>query len=162
MNLTSSLRAELKKPLGMLTHDLTLINRDAVLITVGDEASKTLLEAGFKPKVVVYDGKTARKPVEVPKIVGEYGTRSTEVANPAGTLQEGVFKVFREALEDDGLTRVFVDGEEDLTALAAVNEAPSGSIVVYGQPGGGLVLIEVNEDIKEKVSKIIGEMEDGG
>ncbi len=161
MKLTQKLRIELKKPLGRLIPELIPLNEDKIIITVGDEASRTVLEAGIKPKIIVYDGLTARKPIEIPDIIKEYGFRRETVENPPGTLEKNVFKVFQKAFNTDSTFSVFVEGEEDLTALAAISEAPLDSIVLYGQPGGGIVLVEVDEVIKDKVSKIIGEMEDG-
>ncbi|MFH1403200.1 MAG: DUF359 domain-containing protein [Candidatus Altiarchaeota archaeon] len=161
MNLPPSLRPALKKPLGRLVSGLDSLSKEDVLITVGDEASKAVLSDGFKPKIVVYDGKTARQPIDVPESLEGYGDKSVTVENPPGTLQKRVFQVIRQALDYEGSTTVFVEGEEDLTALAAIMEAPNGTVVVYGQPGEGMVLVDVNEVIKKKVSKIIGEMEDG-
>jgi hypothetical protein len=52
-----------------------------------------------------------------------------------------------------------VSGEEDLLTLPAVLLAKNGSRVFYGQPGKGMVLIEVNAKTKKKVKKLVDEME---
>ena len=52
-----------------------------------------------------------------------------------------------------------MDGEEDLLALAAVLFAPFGSMVVYGQPKQGIVVIDVTEDSKRRIHDIVERME---
>jgi len=47
---------------------------------------------------------------------------------------------------------IVVDGEEDLAVLPCVITAPPGTVVLYGQPGEGVVLCEVDKfkDIAEE------------
>jgi GTP-dependent dephospho-CoA kinase len=161
MKLTPSLREELKKPLGALAKDASGIPRDAVVVSVGDTASDTLLAGGYSPKMVVYDGMTRRKGVGVSEAIAAYKAREHRVKNPPGHLEDAVLRLFRRLMRSEGASKVFVEGEEDLTALAAVKEAPLGAYVVYGQPGEGLVVVEVDADIKVKVGKMLKEMEDG-
>ena len=52
-----------------------------------------------------------------------------------------------------------VDGEEDLLALPAVLSSPEKSIVVYGQPGEGIVLVRVSAQSKKQVSKFVEQMQ---
>jgi hypothetical protein len=52
-----------------------------------------------------------------------------------------------------------VEGEEDLLTLVAVVEAPENSLVVYGQPREGLVVVKVDEKIKKRVKEIVDSME---
>ncbi len=54
-----------------------------------------------------------------------------------------------------------VDGEEDLAVLPCVLTAPPESVVLYGQPGEGVVLCEVDrfKDIaKEFMDKFKGDL----
>ncbi|MBD3387660.1 MAG: DUF359 domain-containing protein [Candidatus Altiarchaeales archaeon] len=161
MELTPRLREELKKPLGDVVTETSKIPVDAPLICVGDTASDTMLSAGYKPKLLVYDGRTGRHEIGVSETISSYDAVERTVANPPGKLEEGVFELFREVLDGGGPGRVYVEGEEDLTALAAIREAAVGSVVVYGQPGEGLVVVDVNEKTKNRVNKIIEDMEDG-
>jgi len=41
-----------------------------------------------------------------------------------------------------------VDGEEDLAVIPCVLMAPEGSLILYGQPGEGVVLVETDK-VKE-------------
>jgi len=162
MEITPRLRRELKKPLGAVVKDVSALPAGGLLVAVGDTASDTLLSAGLKPKLVVYDGRTGRRDVGVSKLIRSFSAEEYRVSNPAGCLTGEVFTLFKRLLNGGGPARVYVDGEEDLTALAAIMEAPSGAVVVYGQPGEGLVVVKVDEDIKAKVNRILEEMEDGG
>jgi GTP-dependent dephospho-CoA kinase len=161
MRLTPALREELKKPLGRVVKGTASIPKDAMLLCIGDRASDTLISAGFRPKLVVYDGYTQRRKVGVSKTISSYDVKEYRVKNPAGLLTEGVFKLFRKVLGGDSQGRVYVDGEEDLTALAAIAEAPVGAVLVYGQPNEGLVVVDVDDKIKEKVKNMLKEMKDG-
>jgi len=53
---------------------------------------------------------------------------------------------------------VLVEGEEDLLTIVAVLCAPEGSVVLYGQPGEGAVLIEVNRAAKKAFRELVASM----
>jgi uncharacterized protein (UPF0218 family) len=161
MKLTPRLRDELKKPLGRLVKDVASVSKEKITIAVGDVASEKLINAGFNPKLCIYDGKTERKDIVVNPSVRSYGVREVRVKNPAGFLMPEVFNAIRKLLSAEGESRIFVAGEEDLTTLAAISEAPSGALVIYGQPKEGMVVVEVDKKSKAKIAKIIEEMENG-
>jgi hypothetical protein len=50
---------------------------------------------------------------------------------------------------------IIVDGEEDLAVIPLVIAAPDGIIVIYGQPGEGIVLNEVDEGAKAKAAEML-------
>ena len=54
--------------------------------------------------------------------------------------------------------RVQVDGEEDLMAIIAIVIAPRGSVVLYGQPGVGVVAVEVGPGSKSRSRTILRKM----
>jgi hypothetical protein len=51
-----------------------------------------------------------------------------------------------------------IDGEEDLLALVAVLYAPEKSLVVYGQPNEGMVVVEVTKEKKTETCKFLEAM----
>ncbi len=51
-----------------------------------------------------------------------------------------------------------MDGEEDLLTLVAILVAPAGSIVAYGQPEIGIVLVRISEDKKDEIQALIDRM----
>jgi len=63
------------------------------------------------------------------------------------------------ALEDDELVHIVVDGEEDLLVIVAVLYAPEGSLVVYGQPGEGIVVVRVTGEKRAEAVGILKAME---
>lgn len=54
--------------------------------------------------------------------------------------------------------RITVMGEEDLLVLPVCIYAPDNSIVLYGQPNEGLVLVEVSTEIRNKVQTLLNLM----
>jgi hypothetical protein len=58
-----------------------------------------------------------------------------------------------------GSDLIEVDGEEDLLAIVAVQTSPIGSLVVYGQPNVGIVLVRVSETKKAETQAILDQMD---
>lgn len=77
--------------------------------------------------------------------------------NEAGMINLLAWNAIAEAIEK-GDSAVLVDGEEDLLTLVAVIAAPQGSLVVYGQPGEGIVLVRVTEGKKGEIEALIDGM----
>ena len=160
MKLSQEARAILKRPLGTLfAHKVAAIEhvrqlKPARLITVGDIVTYDFLKSGFKPGVAVVDFRVMRAPAleEVKKIINAHDVQVVRVKNPAGTLTSELISALQTAKP---LTKIIVDGEEDLATLPAVLMAPVGSVVVYGQPNEGIVLIEVTEQKKREVQNLL-------
>lgn len=154
-------RRIVRKPLGVLLDTEELRRRlkgfNGIVISVGDVVSQSLLEMGFKPGVCVVDGKTLRTCAHSVERF-QQGRIVLKLVNPPGTISEESWSIFKQALDSQPST-ILVEGEEDLLTLVAVETAPYGSLVVYGQPGEGVVLIEVNESSKKMVLEIVGTME---
>jgi hypothetical protein len=111
---------------------------------VGDVVTAELLAAGLKPDIVIVDFKVMRAPVsdEVKKVIDAYRVRTVKVKNPAGMISLEL----RRALEGASPPlKLIVEGEENLATLPAVLSAPIGSVIAYGQPREGVVLVEVTE-----------------
>ena len=51
-----------------------------------------------------------------------------------------------------------MNGEEDLLVLQICIEAPDKSVVMYGQPNEGLVIVEIMPDVRAKVQKLLNLM----
>ena len=130
--------------------------KPAKIIAVGDKVSENLIKSGLLPDTVIVDNKIMRKSVEPLKFDAE---KTFNVINPAGTITDEAYQTVGKAVNFAGRTKVLVDGEEDLLTLVAVLSAPEGSIVVYGQPRTGIVVVSVSEDSKIKFRKIVDRME---
>jgi uncharacterized protein (UPF0218 family) len=130
--------------------------KPAKIIAVGDRVSENLIKSSLLPDTVIVDNKIMRKPVASLKFDAE---KTFNVINPAGTITDEAYQTVGKAVNFNGRTKVLVDGEEDLLTLVAVLSAPDGSIVVYGQPRTGIVIVSVSEDTKKKFRKIVDRME---
>lgn len=155
------LRKKLKKPLGRLVSNLDEIH-DALIsryiISVGDKITESLLERKILPEICVYDGRIKRIKIEIPEVIKKFHAHEIHIKNPRGHLSQDAFKAIGEALASEVRTKIVVDGEEDLITLVAINLSPLNTLVLYGQPDEGIVVVEVNDNIKKKVEKILERM----
>jgi len=165
LRLPDELRSELKDPLGPIYTDAEELLAAATtpLVSVGDVVTYHLLEAGIVPAVALVDEQTERTAVDreiTERIASAAFDRRVEVSNPAATLTAALLEAMDEALERaPESTLLEVDGEEDLAALPAVALAPDGTSVVYGQPGEGMVLVRVDDELREQVCELLSRMD---
>ena len=160
--LPSSMRSELKEPLGEIYTDTeTLLETTGdPIVAVGDIVNYHLVEAGRRPDVAIVDGKTKRERVErrVLDAIEGFDDR-IDVANPQSTITDDLLEAFATAIDGEGSTVIVVDGEEDLASLPAVLGTPEGGTVVYGQPDEGMVSVPVDADSRERCRDLIGRMQ---
>lgn len=160
LTLSEEGRAYLKQPFGRLVKDqdvqnyLISIPKNAILITVGDRTTERCEDAGLSPFVEIVDGKERRERVSK-KL--QY-MKEVKVSNPAGMITEESVNAIAEALNGKVRVRIIVDGEEDLLVIPCIIHAKPGSIVMYGQPGEGLVSLKVDKKAKERVKRLIATM----
>ena len=162
--LTPELRARLKRPLGELLRGepdevfavLSERLRGRVVITVGDVVTSNALRHGLRPWAAIVDGRAMRRPVagELPQAAW---SKRLRVVNPPGTISEDAWSAVGMAVRGGDML-VLVEGEEDLLALVAVLCAPEGAVVLYGQPGEGVVLVEVDAAAKALCRELIASM----
>lgn len=128
----------------------------AKIVAVGDRVSENMLKAGIRPNVVIVDNRVMRKTITPIAVDVE---ETSVLRNPPGTIADEAWRVIGAALKNDKRTRILVEGEEDLLALVAAICAPQNSIVVYGQPREGVVVIKVTQGARRTFSDMIDEME---
>ena len=75
--------------------------------------------------------------------------------NPAGTITKDAITKIKFALSGQKSFILLVIGEEDLLTLPTCYFAPHYSLVCYGQPLEGLVLVRVNDSIRRKVKELM-------
>ena len=163
--LTPELRERLRRPLGKLIRGepeqvfkcVSELLGDRKLITVGDVVTANALRAGLKPWAAVIDGRAMRKPAEASELARGPWSKRLRLVNHPGTISEDAWSTVGTAVRE-GDTLVLVEGEEDLLALVAVLCAPEGAVVLYGQPGEGVVLVEVNAMMKQICREIVASM----
>ena len=164
MQLPNDLRDQLKNPLGNLIKDNDIdkeniikeISAESVLITVGDRTTENMLQLGLKPQIQIIDGLEKRNRRVVP--TDDAVNTNLSCRNPPGEITEESIQVIQKAFSSEPPVRITVDGEEDLLVLPVCMHAPKNSVVMYGQPNEGLVLIHVTPEMQAKVQKILDSM----
>ncbi|MDG7054637.1 MAG: GTP-dependent dephospho-CoA kinase family protein, partial [Nitrososphaerota archaeon] len=76
----------------------------------------------------------------------------------AGEITEQSIEIIEQAITSKPPVRIIVDGEEDLLVIPVCIYAPENTIIMYGQPNEGLVVVTVNEEIKKKTKSILEAM----
>jgi len=164
LKLPENLREDLKIPLGDLINDIdvnnkniqTKINPKSVLIAVGDRTTENMLQLGLKPQIQIIDGLEKRNQRIVP--VDDTINTNLSCRNPPGEITEESMQVIQKAFSCEPPVRITVDGEEDLLVLPVCIFAPENSVVMYGQPNEGLVIVHITPEIRAKVQKILDVM----
>jgi len=156
----------LKAPLGTLISGepyeiaeqlVDIINRERPrkVLAVGDTVTSTMVKHGINADVYIVDNRIMREKVKPTSIKG---VNRVYVRNPSGTITSEAWKAIKEVAGAPSRTKIIVDGEEDLLVLPAVMFAPQGSLVLYGQPHRGVVLVRVTKEKKDEIGKLIRAM----
>lgn len=149
---------ELKKPLGKLYPNfedaIETISSAQFLISVGDETFNNLITNDIIPNLGIIDNLIQRKnhTHDVLKI-----KNILKAKNPAGTITDNLWETIVTSLqlaENGDNQLIIIDGEEDLAVLPCILLAPNNTIVLYGQPNEGLVVLNV-DDCKIKAKKLL-------
>jgi len=141
-----SLRPTLQQPLGRLIagkeqiRKTLVARRGSVTVTVGDVATKTFLDAGIVPNLLVIDYLVGRQPYR------EHEGAIQKLKLPTVTVKSGPGHISKDAQAavrtwgnrikegKDASMLLVVDGEEDLLTLPVIVASPLGCFVYYGQP----------------------------
>lgn len=130
------------------------------VISVGDIVTFNLIKAGLVPDLSFVDDRTKRAPASDHIMHGTKHPRfkTITVENPPGVITEGLLHEVSKAMGSDSPIRIFVKGEEDLAALPAIAMAPLSSVVIYGLPDEGAVLVRVTESKKKEIQSLLNRM----
>ncbi len=164
MQLPDDLRDQLKNPLGNLISDndpnkeniIKKISTESIIITVGDRTTENLLQLDIKPQIQIVDGLEKRNKRTVP--IDDTVNTNLSCRNPPGEITDESIQVIQKAFSSEPPVRIIVDGEEDLLVIPVCIHAPENSIVMYGQPNEGLVVVTITPEIRAKVQKILDAM----
>jgi len=163
VHLPDNLRDKLKKPLGILLKDsdvtkesiLKNIPIESFVISVGDATTEKLIKYGIVPSLQVVDGVEKRIKRSMPS--GNV-TTTLNCSNPPAEITIESVKTIKKAFQSPTPVRIAVIGEEDLLVLPVVVFAPENSVVLYGQPNEGLVIVPINAEIRNKAQSIMDSM----
>jgi uncharacterized protein (UPF0218 family) len=163
--INDKIRVELKQPLGKLVigqppETMKYLKKELAkkkpskLFAIGDCITLNLIKFSIEADLYVVDNKIMRKPIQplpLEKI------KTIKVKNPAGTITKEAFEAIRKGSKSSSVIRILVDGEEDLLTLPAIKFAPIGTLILYGQPKRGMVMVRVTNTIQKKVDRILNQ-----
>lgn len=160
MHLPENLRDQLKEPFGILIKDSEITKQsiskysaqDSLVITVGDATTDKLIELGITPSIQIVDGLEKRAKRTPPSVKV---TTNLTCNNPAAQITQESMDAIKLAFSSPKPVRITVVGEEDLLVLPVCILAAEDSIVMYGQPNEGLVIVKITSEIKNKAQSII-------
>jgi uncharacterized protein (UPF0218 family)/MFS family permease len=128
------------------------------LVTVGDMTTYNALGAGLKPHIIVYDGKEGNKHVEksIKSSIHAYKGLYHRVSNPYGRITKEFWNVVRKVFPiKRKKAKIKIEGNNNFTLVPIILEAPAGTRIIYGIPGKGIVLVEVNKKIKNVCRELL-------
>jgi len=125
------------------------------LIVVGDVTSYYSFRAGILPDLYIIDKSTKRGKVSdnIDEILRKAGYRYIKVKNSPAVISSDLVNAIEDGFKEK--TGIIVDGEEDLAVIPVIILAPISSIVLYGQPDEGVVLVRIDKDLKGRVKGIL-------
>ena len=150
-----------KEPFGKLYPALNEVDRDFLenhfIISIGDATTNNILNADIIPRIGIIDNKIER---EISKHQIEYNAITLNVDNPPGTITDELWETIEKAkyLAKESNVLIVVNGEEDLAVIPCVLMAPEDTVILYGQPGEGLVVVEADK-IKDIAKKMLDHFE---
>lgn len=161
--LSEDLRKVLKQPFGPLLPNTKVnhneihkrLNKDKMIITVGDATTEILIKMGIIPSVQIVDGKEMRYARPLPE--SQFKTK-IEVQNPAGFISKDSIEAIITSIKAKKPVRIIVEGEEDLLTLPCIIFFPIGSVVLYGQPKKGMVIVKVDGKSKRNAITLMKKM----
>ena len=129
--------------------------------TIGDICTIKLIQKEIIPNLMIVDYKTKRH-VELTEmqmsIIESVKCKTVEVDNKPGTISQPLYFEIKNAIESEIITKIIVNGEEDLATLPVIKHSKIGAKVIYGMPDKGMVVVDVNQQAKERANKLLERM----
>ncbi|HIH99957.1 MAG TPA: DUF359 domain-containing protein [Nitrosopumilus sp.] len=160
MKLPDSLRDQLKIPLGILlpigqdnkANIQKYLSDDSYIITVGDRTTEKMIDFDLIPSLQIIDGLEKRIKRDILKLGSAF---ELKIDNPAAEITLESIEVIKKAFSLNPPIRLTVNGEEDLLVLPVCIHAPENSVILYGQPNKGLVLVQITTEIRNKAQALL-------
>lgn len=165
MKLPDSLRAQLKIPMGILIPENQVsksniekhLEKNSYIITVGDRTTEKMISFSLTPSLQIIDNYEKRVKREPTKNTITYTELSCN--NPAAEITPASIDIIKKAFASKTPVRLTILGEEDLLVIPVCIHAPENSVVLYGQPNEGLVIVKVTPEIRNKTQRLLDSME---
>lgn len=132
------------------------------VVVVGDNSLETYISQGWRYDVGVFDRRRQRHQWQSSII--DHLQPTAQVANPAGQITPELVASLLKLLQPwqqgswqlgQPPRHLFIDGEEDLAAVALALLLPLGSHLTYGQPNQGMMRVPITEQLKETFGQIL-------
>lgn len=152
MRMTKKAQERMQERIGLLItgeipvpyHILKKMIKGEKVIAIGDVVVENLLKVGIEPAMLIIDGKSRREDLETTIQC------DITVKNPQSEITDELVDAIKK-----GYKRILVEGEEDLAALPAILYSDENSVIVYGQPLEGIMVIRPTEENKNKVRETL-------
>ena len=172
MPLTQDDIRALKQPFGtlILDRDVTkekltsLLKNAKKVVSVGDATTFTLISFEITPDLSIIDGKERRSRSNIKRCIIDDNHNQIKVIefrchNRAGTISRDALSILHEALRISEPVSIIVEGEEDMLALPIFTILPNDSLVLYGQPLEGMVIVKIDNKVREKAKDLMSRVE---
>ena len=177
ISLSENVENQLKEPFGHLVNGSEKNPKIAIseaysligkipypLISVGDVTTLSLQNIGVIPDIAVIDGMTKRENwPEADQIDQSRFHSILHCTSPPGKLTNSLFEACKSSIVTwkklGHKCLIIVDGEEDLAPLVLHPLCPIGSVILYGQPGKGVVIRWCDEQSKERCRNLLAQFE---
>lgn len=152
MRMTKKAQERMQERIGLLItgeipvpyHILKKMIKGEKVIAIGDVVAENLLKVGIEPAMLIIDGKSRREGLEITIQC------DITVKNPQSEITDELVDAIKK-----GYKRILVEGEEDLAALPAILYSDENSVIVYGQPLEGIMVIRPTEENKKRVRETL-------
>jgi pantetheine-phosphate adenylyltransferase len=163
LKLPDGLRGELRKPFGKVIKTIDdykkVLAGNSLLIAAGDIAASNLVKAGGQADISIIDFKTQREPIKDSAVLKFLPKPNVKTKNEHSTINKNAVlslnSMLRKSIGSRRKYTIEVDGEEDLLAIPAILLSPLGSAVIYGIREAGGIIVNVTEEKKEQVARIV-------
>ena len=137
------------------------LKNSTFIATIGDICTIKIIEEIRIPDLMIIDYKTKRNinlTKEQEYVLESVNCKTVEVKNEAGTISKELYDQIEIAISKSEKTKIKVNGEEDLATLPVIKHCQIGAKVIYGMPDKGMVVVDVNQQAKERTNKLLERM----
>lgn len=160
--ISDNVRNKLKTPLGKLIENKR-INRKYLLniiksnqtITIGDATTEKFIKYNIPINISVFDSKEKRVKRKPPLI---NSVKFYKLRNPQGCITQDSIELIKNCLKINDKVQIIVEGEEDLLTLLFTAIFPINTMIFYGQPNKGLVIVKINNELRKYANKLLNEI----
>jgi len=128
------------------------LSDDSFIITVGDRTTEKMIDFDLTPSLQIIDGFEKRIKRDIVKLGDAF---ELQIDNPAAEITLQSIEIIKKAFTMNPPIRLTVNGEEDLLVLPVCIHAPENSVILYGQPNKGLVLVQITAEIRNKAQALL-------